>query len=463
MPPCKGPHILWTPVRHHDPTLLRRLGRPVGNAALPKLRLVRAAACNLQLVSCPASIALWVAVGLTSGTRACRAGMRRGSARVWRVCVALLLARSASASLCASSWITEVGAGVSVAVGTEYLPPPNASVAWMDTRQEAAVYTLARLAWRDGAKAGAPPMHFDEGETIGKHVHIAAAEAFGRLSRGEAFSVRPPFLPAAASRWASRVAACNQTGGAWECLFGTNELPPSDDDGCDRVWRAGASPDRAAAVVIAGAVAAALAPDPRFDARVVHVRHEVSAPERWGTGAFIAVHVRRGDACDIWVKDRPPFQRIFWLVYGGTRRPCFAWPLYERELLRLSSLYNVSNALILSEDRSVIDEAVASLRGSINTMWLEYDRTHLAHGHGFIEARGDTDESVVLSALAAMHIARNAVALVGHFYSHFTKALYLLMAGHHGVAPPWISMDGGGLRSWDAQNGTLADGLADIY
>lgn len=74
-------------------------------------------------------------------------------------------------------------------------------------------------------------------------------------------------------------------------------------------------------------------------------------------------------------------------------------------------------------------------------------RTPTPAGQGFIESWGEEflDSNVVDGALAELNLARNGHALVGHFFSHFTKSLYALMTGRRGVAPPFVSVDGGGM------------------
>lgn len=372
----------------------------------------------------------------------------------------------AIASICASSWITAVGLMTPVPAGNEYLPPRNASVAWMDEHQEAVGYTLARIAWHEGSSPDTPPAHVDDAATLGKRLHVAAASSFGSFVREGIAPTRVPYLSVEDSRWASCISVCERNASAWACMFGENPRPPPEDEECEMVWHAARfdAPhrDTAAMVVIAGAIATALAPEPRSAPYAVHARFEKSVPERWGSGEFVAVHIRRVGACDVWLDERPPFQPIFQMVYGDTS-PCFTWPTYERELLRMADLYNVSNALILSEDSDAVREATKSLHGKMNVIWVDVDRARTSHGKGLLENGDDADENTALGTLASMHIARNAVALVGHMYSHLDKAIHLLIAGHRGVAPPWISMDGGGVRSWDMRASTVADGLADVY
>lgn len=135
--------------------------------------------------------------------------------------------------------------------------------------------------------------------------------------------------------------------------------------------------------------------------------------------------------------------------------------MYAKEVHRLTDLYGFRNIAIVSEDMTAVDEARKGLRATHNVMWLDYDRSRLGFVGRWIETRDDTDEATVESALAALHLAKGGSALVGHFYSHFTKSMYALMTGARGVPPPWISVDGGGVRPWALRDRPLVDGLSD--
>lgn len=70
---------------------------------------------------------------------------------------------------------------------------------------------------------------------------------------------------------------------------------------------------------------------------------------------------------------------------------------------------------------------------------------------------------MVDGALAELNLGREGHALVGHFFSHFTKALYVLMAGRRGVAPPFVSVDGGGMVQLQEALRPLPEVLGNIW
>jgi len=63
---------------------------------------------------------------------------------------------------------------------------------------------------------------------------------------------------------------------------------------------------------------------------------------------------------------------------------------------------------------------------------------------------------------SAVRLLTGADRMIGHFGSHFTTSVYLLMTGHSGMALPFISVDGGGLVGYVTQNMTVPDRLADF-
>jgi hypothetical protein len=382
-----------------------------------------------------------------------------GGVALW----ALLLVRGASGSCvegCNGSWLESVGRSERVPASHEYLPAPSVSTAWYGPCSEELARALVREAIAGSTEVDSAAMHYNPDDTIGKFVHIATTSLLGPVVRGAAYSLRAPVQKKEDNKWASRVACGGQTE-AWACLFGSTPRAPGSVPACRRVWEARATDatrDSAAITLFEGIIAAAVAPLPLADRHAVRLRVDHNVPS--GSGEYILVHVRRGDACEFWLEERLPYQDIFWQVFG--RRPCFRWPVYEKELHRMTELYGFQNVAVVSEGGDAVEEARRALSASHNVMWLDYDRSRLGFGSGWIENRKDTDAATVYSALAALSLGKNASAIVGHFYSHFTKSIYLLNSGFRGVPPPWISVDGGGVRPWALRDEPPVDALSNI-
>lgn len=381
---------------------------------------------------------------------------------------------------CNATWLEHVGLHASVPAGTEHLPDPSASTHWVGrcSASVARALVVAALATSRDAN-GSAAMYFCPGEPIGKYVHLGGASLLARVVSGEHYSLRTPDQPRSANKWAALRPSCTDTrpsaaGGAraWDCLFGTpvrEASPPA----CLRLWdlrTSEAARSSTALLLTQGIIATAIAPLPHRgpvasasrEPSVVRTRVDHNVPDALDRpGEYAVVHVRRGDACEFWLDERLPYQDIFWNVFGG-RRPCFRWAVYEKEVRRLTDLYGFRNVAVVSEDMSAVEEAREALRATHNVMWLDYDRSRLAFVGKWIETRTDTDEATVESALEALRMAKGGSALVGHFYSHFTKAMYALMTGAGGVPAPWISVDGGGVRPWILQGQPLVDGLSNL-
>lgn len=338
----------------------------------------------------------------------------------------------------------------------EYLPSAHDSVAWMrGSCQERISAELSRVAASRASEGG--EFAWEHGAPVGKYAHFSVCSVYNASVHGEPYAIAPPRpITKAQDKWA-RLSLCGDDN-AWRCLFGRRE-DESAAPTCATLWDARLGDRRALAhVVLAGAIGQAILPEPFHDTPLVTVRNERSVPD--GLGEYVVVHVRRGDACNFWRQEKEPYEKLFWVRFNG-RRPCYPWKVYMEETERMSQLYGIKKALILSEDENAVREAREALRGRMNVMWLEYNRSSLKTEGGFIENRVHTESEVIDSALIALSLARDGCALIGHFYSHFTKAMYFLMAGRRGVAPPFVSVDGGGIIPFGL-NGTV-DTLMKFY
>ena len=286
--------------------------------------------------------------------------------------------------------------------------------------------------------------------TVGKRVHFAAAAMYAARREGPRWV--PPQESKAQDRYA-RGSTCRREQ-AWSCLFG--EPAPRSQQAISQDASQGLLVGEGGQAVVAmGVMSRVVAPHP-FGSRHVQVRNRIpqGAP-------YVLVHVRRSDACEFWLEERSPYQLIFWDVYH--RRPCYTWPVYLREVQRMRSLYGFSNVVLISEDEGAVADAVASLEAEFTVSYLEYDRQVMGEPHNGQWGENIPNPGADLpdSALGALRLAAGASAYVGHMYSHFGKAMYQHMAGHAGVAPPYIAVDGGSLHNAHHTSDSLSKSLED--
>lgn len=318
-------------------------------------------------------------------------------------------------------WVSEHGMHMTIPAAAEWLPVEFEE--WRGNecykQKSAAVASAAYAARFATAKYGGPIA-----PTVGKALHFPIAWYLRIAAAGrEAPSFNPPDLGRADEKFA-RVSRCGRHARAHECMFGTYSPPAPGSFSAEdlETWRGVTNETTMrssfASVFYAGVVASIMAPDP-FISPSISVAGAQLGDEPYGV-----VHARRGDACERWA-NRTSYGRHFYANRTDDGDPlgraCYPWSEYEEQIRRIASVYGVKRFLILSED-PVPDGTLS---------WIEPDRTR---------SQGGAD-----GALFSLALARRGCVFVGHFWSHFSIAMYYAMAGWNGFAPPFISMDGGGI------------------
>lgn len=89
---------------------------------------------------------------------------------------------------------------------------------------------------------------------------------------------------------------------------------------CKRLWGLRTDPaahPTPASLFFLGVVGSVVAPEPFRSPRVL-LRRDRSVAD--ASGRVIVVHVRRGDACDFYLRSKSPYQLIYWEVRAPGRR-----------------------------------------------------------------------------------------------------------------------------------------------
>jgi hypothetical protein len=172
-----------------------------------------------------------------------------------------------------------------------------------------------------------------------------------------------------------------------------------------------------------------------------------------GTGASIAVHIRRGDSCMRWAT------RVGDAAGASTKtgvRPCYPLAMYLRACRRLRSLYNATRLLVATDSPSVISELVATRAvHGFEVSYLPFDRgaafgveeinigrSSATGAQQFIENRRGTDNELVLASCAAdLAHTSGATAFVGTAASVMSRLMFLNIVGHRGSVPPSMWLD----------------------
>lgn len=184
--------------------------------------------------------------------------------------------------------------------------------------------------------------------------------------------------------------------------------------------------------------------------RHVNYRAEDDMPD----APVVALHVRRGDACDRGEEnlatDRGPRGHLH---TGGVRmspRRCYAWSVYEAALRKLQARYGVRRVLLATDSPTVLDEATKV--SDFDWTFVEFDRSQLNfHPEGrstpeWVEIRSDgrIGSEEILSAFAEIHLLGTADIFVGTLSSNFGRLAYHLMMARarSNTLPPFITVDG---------------------
>ena len=187
--------------------------------------------------------------------------------------------------------------------------------------------------------------------------------------------------------------------------------------------------------------------------RTRRVRHGVGEGK---PGPVVALHVRRGDACDRGEVDGAlavspgPRGHLHTNGVRSSPRLCYAWSVYEAVLRDLKERYGVREVLLATDSPAVLQEATAL--EDFDWTFVEFDRSSLNHhpeGRSTpewveIRADGGIGREEVLSAFAEIHLLGTADIFVGTLSSNFGRLVYHLMGSRPRGAslPPFVTVDG---------------------
>ncbi|CAK9074071.1 Uncharacterized protein SCF082_LOCUS36120 [Durusdinium trenchii] len=159
-----------------------------------------------------------------------------------------------------------------------------------------------------------------------------------------------------------------------------------------------------------------------------------------GDAPVIAMHVRRGDACEV-VKAKP-----FW---DENARPCFSTSLYMEAAVELREKYGACRVRLATDDADIIGdlEKIANM--------YQFSFSHLGHERqlykppfrgeaGFIENRQWSSAQrteITTSMLADIRFLAGADLLIGTASSTVTRLSLLGIAAYSGRLPAFISLD----------------------
>jgi len=155
----------------------------------------------------------------------------------------------------------------------------------------------------------------------------------------------------------------------------------------------------------------------------------------------IAMHVRRGDACETWAAVRG-FDR-------DKKRPCFKLETYMFHAERMKQLYGACKIRLATDSDEVVGalNQVADKYG-FEIYVLHYNRSlfkpERAGKEGFIEERTFSDEQRVLiaaSSVADIEFLAQADFVIGTGASTITRLIHQLVTAYTGRVAPFISLD----------------------
>jgi hypothetical protein len=165
-------------------------------------------------------------------------------------------------------------------------------------------------------------------------------------------------------------------------------------------------------------------------------------------GPTIALHVRRGDACEQWMHEG-----------RQGRRQCYPFAAYMEAARRLRTRYpGASHILLATDSPSVVAEA-RGFAEEFSFTYLRMNRSEIGGAEGanmhrpqpdtgrFIESltanRGYLHKSLLFgSILADVQLLQTADILIGDHLSTVTKLVLAAMVGRVGRVPPFVFLGG---------------------
>ena len=174
----------------------------------------------------------------------------------------------------------------------------------------------------------------------------------------------------------------------------------------------------------------------------------------------VAVHIRRGDACQVFGGDRVQ-----------DRRRCFPTDKYVEAARRLLNKYGHKTIKVASDSPVAISEFAAMMGGDVAVEALNFDRgavggpENATLGLGFaaaqskfIERRPDKPDAALAltSFLADLEHLAACDAFVGTWEATLSRLAILNLAARAGALPPFIWLDApNDRRVWGPRRGRL--------
>lgn len=175
----------------------------------------------------------------------------------------------------------------------------------------------------------------------------------------------------------------------------------------------------------------------------------------------IAVHIRRGDACQ---------------AFGGARvagqRRCFPTAAYVAAARRLARRYGTSTVRVASDSPRAVDEFAALAGADLAVEALRFDRGRVggpenatlglgfaAAQERFIERRPDAPDAALAAAsfLADLELLGSCQAFVGTWEATLSRLAVLNLAARVRTLPPFVFLDApNDRRVWGPRRGRLA-------
>jgi len=324
-----------------------------------------------------------------------------------------------------------------------------------------------------------PPQHVPIGKYLNSavtyFVHAAYSGEYEDLFTDTAYT------PPNASLWARHM-NCAHAVSEWNCLFGStrehrhgiNVISKTESAtariAAKELWkRRRRDLDSSNFLVIIGWIHQQMAPfnscNTTRHCGYMHVTHVFAVPphvHEAKTRIYLSLHIRMGDACDERINTRPAFNGDIWKT---KRRKCLLPHAYAKSVRDMRALYGVSDILLATDSQEVIEWVTTSM-SDFHWHYINFDRSNLKHGKGWIENRRDIGNVEVESALYELDILSRGHVFIGSLCSHFSRAILWSMAGRRNVLPPYMSMDGCSLRNsvatattYDSTNKTLFEEL----
>lgn len=174
----------------------------------------------------------------------------------------------------------------------------------------------------------------------------------------------------------------------------------------------------------------------------------------------IAMHVRRGDACQRWAHEQPATGTATTADLGGEPlRACYDLRAYMEEARKLKARYNATHVHIrVATDSQSVVQQIHEYRGEFSFSFLHLNRTAIGgvEGHNMHKRRNDAlfieerasrldaaRKKLLLSTLLAdvAHLA-GAEAFVGDHLSIITRLVIFAIVGRIGRVPPFALLGG---------------------